>query len=282
MAYLEDTLANRYKHWKNYLHTHFKRWDDPEFARLHGCPTELQDRPEDWEWLCKHFTDPKFVKKSIAGKIARDSKTLLHHSGSKPFSYRIEARRQEGSKFPEIDMFEDVYVRPGDEIAKQLHDAMVEQRTTVLQEATSQLPPETLIEDATIPEDAGFQILTNVMDQNFGRRPGKVVRGMGKARVRETGASSSKSNTGEVSALKEEVTTLKGQLAVQSEQMRARDKQMRAQGEQIKAQGEQVKAYAGHMRDLVRAIQMSGLQISLPVPDLPTPSTSEPLCPTDT
>ncbi|KAB2627144.1 hypothetical protein D8674_020762 [Pyrus ussuriensis x Pyrus communis] len=282
MAYLEDTLANRYKHWKNYLHTHFKRWDDPEFARLHGCPTELQDRPEDWEWLCKHFTDPKFVKKSIAGKIARDSKTLLHHSGSKPFSYRLEARRQEGSKFPEIDMFEDVYVRPGDEIAKQLHDAMVEQRTTVLQEATSQLPPETLIEDATIPEDAGFQILTNVMDQNFGLRPGKVVRGMGKARVRETGASSSRSNTGEVSALKEEVTTLKGQLAVQSEQMRARDKQMRAQGEQIKAQGEQVKAYAGHMRDLVRAIQMSGLQISLPVPDLPTPSTSEPLCPTDT
>ncbi|XP_048441125.1 uncharacterized protein LOC125477748 [Pyrus x bretschneideri] len=309
MAYLEDTLANRYKHWKNYLHTHFKRWDDPEFARLHGCPTELQDRPEDWEWLCKHFTDPKFVKKSIAGKIARDSKTLLHHSGSKPFSYRVEARRQEGSKFPEIDMFEDVYVRPGDEIAKQLHvsicncyysymyesfkyylyyvikhymffplllqDAMVEQRTTVLQEATSQLSPETLIEDATIPEDAGFQILTNVMDQNFGRRPSKVVRGMGKARVRETGASSSRSNTGEVSALKEEVTTLKGQLAVQSEQMRARDKQMRAQGEQVKA-------YAGHMRDLVRAIQMSGLQISLPVPDLPTPSTSEPLCPTDT
>ena len=145
-------------------------------------------------------------------------------------------------------MFEDVYVRPGDETAGQLHvsicncyysymyesfkyylyyvikhymffplllqDAMVEQRTTVLQEATSQLPPKTSIEDATVPEDAGFQILTNVMDQNFGRRPGKVVRGMGKARVRETGASSSKSNTGEVSALKEEVTTLKGQLAI--------------------------------------------------------------------
>ncbi|XP_068337581.1 peptidyl-prolyl cis-trans isomerase-like 2 [Pyrus communis] len=58
--------------------------------------------------------------------------------------------------------------------------------------------------------------------------------------------------------------------------------QMRARDEQIKAQGEQVKAYAGQMRDLVRAIQMSGLQISLPVPDIPTPSTSEPLCPTDT
>ncbi|XP_048435943.1 uncharacterized protein LOC103937844 [Pyrus x bretschneideri] len=214
MAYLEETLANRYKHWKNYHHMHFKLWDDPEFARLHGCPIELQDRPEDWKWLCKHFTDPKFVKKSIDGKIARNSKTLLHHSGSKPFLYRLEARRQEGSKFLEIDMFEDVYVRPGDETAKQLHDAMVEQRTTVLQEATSQLPPETSIEDVTVLEDAGFQILTNVMDQNFGRRHGKVVQCMGKARVRETGASSSRSNTGEVSVLKEEVTTLKGQLAV--------------------------------------------------------------------
>ncbi|RXH97611.1 hypothetical protein DVH24_009936 [Malus domestica] len=42
--------------------------------------------------------------------------------------------------------------------------------------------------------------------------------------------------------------------------------------EQMKAQGEELKAYAG-----LRAIQMSSLQISLPVPDLATPSTSEPL-----
>ncbi|RXH74518.1 hypothetical protein DVH24_029239 [Malus domestica] len=76
------------------------------------------------------------------------------------------------------------------------------------------------------------------MDQNFGRRHGKVVRCMGKARVRETGASSSRSNTIEVSALKEEVTTLKGQLAVQGEKMKARDEQMKPQEEQIRAQGE--------------------------------------------
>ncbi|KAB2628819.1 hypothetical protein D8674_033614 [Pyrus ussuriensis x Pyrus communis] len=125
-----------------------------------------------------------------------------------------------GSKFPEIDMFEDVYVRPGDATAGQLHC------TVVLQETTSQLPPETPIEDVTVPEDA------------------------------------------EVDSLKEEVTTLKGQLEVQGEQMRA--------------QGEQLQAYAGQMKDLIRAIQMTGLQILLPVPDLATPSTSESLHPTDT
>ncbi|KAM1247282.1 hypothetical protein TB2_043388 [Malus domestica] len=241
MAYLEGTLATRYKQWKNNFHTLFKQWNDPEIARLH-VPMELKDRPEDWEWLCKHFTDPKFVKKSIAGQKARESKTLLHHSGSKPFSYRLEARR-EGSMFPEIDMFEEVYVRPNNETTKQLHATMVEKRDDVLHEATSQLPSETPIEDITLPEDVGFQIMTDVLDQNFGRRRGKVVRGMGKVRVRETGASSSRSKTVEVNALKEEVT------------------QLRAEGEQMK---------------------MAGLQISLPVPHLAPPSTSDPSRPADT
>ncbi|RXH76689.1 hypothetical protein DVH24_019577 [Malus domestica] len=119
----------------------------------------------------------------------------------------------------------------------------------------------------TVPEDASFQILTDVLDQNLSRRHDKVVWYMGKTRVHETGASSSRSNTAEVDSLKEQVTTLKGQLEVQGEQMR----------EQIRAQGKQLQAYAGHMRDL-----MTGLQISLPVPDLATPSTSEPFHPADT
>ncbi|KAB2614888.1 hypothetical protein D8674_021476 [Pyrus ussuriensis x Pyrus communis] len=130
-------------------------------------------------------------KRSVAGKIARESKTLLHHSGSKPFSYRLEERRQ-GSKLPNIDLFKDVYVRPSDENTEQLH------------------------------------ILTKVLDQKFGRRHGKVVRCMGKAGVREMGTSSSRLTTGEVIALKEEVTTLKGKLADKDEQTKVRDEEMRA------------------------------------------------------
>ncbi|XP_028950316.2 uncharacterized protein [Malus domestica] len=274
MAYLEGTLATRYKQWKNNFHKLFKQWNDPEIARLH-VPMELKDRPEDWKWLCKHFTDPKFVKKSIAGQKARESKTLLHHSGSKPFSYRLEARREEGSMFPEIDMFEEVYVRPNNETTKQLHATMVEKRDDVLHEATSQLPSETPIEDITLPEDVGFQIMTDVLDQNFGRRRGKVVRGMGKARVRETGASSSRSKTVEVNALKEEVT----QLRAEGEQMKV---QLRAQDERMKAQDEEVRTCVGRVQELVQAIQMAGLQISLPVPHLAPPSTSDPSRPADT
>ena len=109
--------------------------------------------------------------------------------------------------------------------------------------------------------------MTDVLDQNLGRRRGKVVRCMGKAQIRETGASSSRSNA-EVDALKEEVTTLKAQ----GEQMK----------EQLRAQGEEMRSYAGAWRDLVQAIQMSGLQISLPALHLGPPSTSEPPRPADT
>ncbi|CAN6677231.1 unnamed protein product [Malus baccata var. baccata] len=86
---------------------------------------------------------------------------------------------------------------------------MVEKSTAILQEATSQLPLETSIEDVIVPKDADVQIVTEVLDQKFGRRHGK-------AGVRETGASSSRLSTGEVNSLKEEVTTLRGQALAMS------------------------------------------------------------------
>ncbi|XP_048438075.1 uncharacterized protein LOC103959299 isoform X1 [Pyrus x bretschneideri] len=101
-----------------------------------NCPFQWEswaEIPEDTKELVRH----ELSKKSVAGQKARESKILLHHSGSKPFSYRLEERRQEGSKFPEIDMFKDVYVRPGNETAEQFYDTMVEKSTAVLQEAAS-------------------------------------------------------------------------------------------------------------------------------------------------
>ncbi|BBH09550.1 hypothetical protein Prudu_022078 [Prunus dulcis] len=90
-----------------------------------------------------------------------------------------------GSKFPEIDVFGDVYVRPGNELAESLHTTMVERSQLVLQESASQLSPDTPIESVDPPQDAGFQILTETLDQTLGRRPGTYCRGMGNARRRE-------------------------------------------------------------------------------------------------
>ncbi|CAL9016891.1 unnamed protein product, partial [Prunus brigantina] len=61
----------------------------------------------------------------------------------------MDARRRGGSKFPEIDVFGDVYVRPGNELAESLHTTMVERSQLVLQESASQLPPETSIESSS-------------------------------------------------------------------------------------------------------------------------------------
>ncbi|BBG99236.1 hypothetical protein Prudu_008856 [Prunus dulcis] len=75
-----------------------------------------------------------------------------------PFSYRMDVRRQ---------------------------TTMVERSQLVLQESASQLPPDTPIEYVDPPQDAGFQILTETLDQTLRRRPGTYCRGMGNARRRE-------------------------------------------------------------------------------------------------
>ncbi|CAL8993807.1 unnamed protein product [Prunus brigantina] len=78
LAYVNRLFVKRYKQWKSDLHHHFQAFDDPQ-------------------------------NKAKVNKGNRNKKTLLHHSSSRPFSYRMDG----GSKFPAIDVFGDIYVRPG-------------------------------------------------------------------------------------------------------------------------------------------------------------------------
>ncbi|CAL2276211.1 unnamed protein product [Prunus armeniaca] len=163
--------------------------------------------------LCAHFQALDFVNKAKVNEGNRKKKTILHHSDSMPFSYRMDARRRGGSKFPKIDVFGDVYVRPGNELAESLHTTMVEMSQLVLQESASQLPPETPIESVDPPEDAGFQILTETLDQTLGRRPGTYCRGMGNARQREPRPRPAVQSS-QVTALTAQVATLQSQMSV--------------------------------------------------------------------
>ncbi|CAL9018605.1 unnamed protein product [Prunus brigantina] len=204
MAYVNRLFSERYKQWKSDLHHHFEAFDDPQVALQEGCPKELEGREDSWAWLCAHFQAPDYVNKAQVNKGNRKKKTLLHHSGSRPFSYRMDAQRRRGSKFPEIDVFGDVYVRPGNELADQL----------VLQESASQLPPETPIKSVDPPQDAGFQILTQTLDQTLERRPGTYCRGMGNARQREPRPRSSSQANSQVTVLTSRVAELEGQMSV--------------------------------------------------------------------
>ncbi|BBH02203.1 hypothetical protein Prudu_012703 [Prunus dulcis] len=212
LAYVNRLFSERYKQWKSDLHHHFEAFDDPQVTLQEGCPKELEGREDSWAWLCAHFQAPAFVNKAKVNKGNRKKKTLLHHSGSRPFSYRMDARR--GSKFPEIDVFGDVYIRPGNELAESLHTTMVERSQLVLQESASQLPPDTPIESVDPPQDAGFQILTETLDQTLGRRPGTYCRGMGNARRREPRPCSSAQSNSQVTALTAQVATLQSQMSV--------------------------------------------------------------------
>ncbi|CAL2253811.1 unnamed protein product [Prunus armeniaca] len=111
--------------------------------RLFGCPKELEGREDSWAWLCAHFQAPDYVNKAQVNKGNRKKKTLLHHFGSRPFSYRMDAQRRGESKFPKIDVFGDVYVRPRNELVESIHTTMVERSQLALQESASQLPLET-------------------------------------------------------------------------------------------------------------------------------------------
>ncbi|CAL2272026.1 unnamed protein product [Prunus armeniaca] len=209
LAYINRLFAKRYKQWKSDLYHHFQAFDDPQVALQDGCPKELEGQEDSWAWLCAHFQEPDYVNKAQVNKGNRKKKTLLHHSGSRPFSYRMDARRRGGSKFPEIDVFGDVYVRPGNELT-----TMVERSQLVLQESASQLPPETPIESVDPTQYAGFQILTETLDQTLGRRPGTYCRGMGKARQREPRPQSSSQANSQVTVLTSRVAELEGRMSV--------------------------------------------------------------------
>ncbi|CAL2265913.1 unnamed protein product [Prunus armeniaca] len=173
LAYVNRLFAERYKQWKSDLHHNFQAFDDPQATLQEGCPNELEG--------------------------GEDS----------PFSYKMDAQRRGGSKFPEIDVFGDFYVRPGNELVESLHTTMVERSQLVLQESASQLSPDTPLESVDPPQDAGFQILTKTLDQNLRRRPGTYCRGMGNARWREPRPRSSK-----VIALTAKVAELQGQMSM--------------------------------------------------------------------
>ncbi|KAM2075222.1 hypothetical protein ACFX1T_038134 [Malus domestica] len=87
------------------------------------------------------------TKKVKANSINRSKKKLFHRFESQLFSYRLEEQRKVRSKFPEIDIFKEVYVRLGDKLMEQLHSTMVEKGQTVLEEVASQLSLKTPIEE---------------------------------------------------------------------------------------------------------------------------------------
>ncbi|CAN6712586.1 unnamed protein product [Malus baccata var. baccata] len=192
LTYIDMLLAEQYKQWKRDLHQYFETFDDLQVALEEGCPKEFKAREDNWG--------------------NREKKTLLHHSGLRPFSYKMEVRRQGGSKFSEIDIFSDVCVRPEHELVESLHVKAV---------GRVRLPASSrdFARVCGSPEDAGFQILTETLDQTLERRPRTYCRGIRKAWRRVPTASSSSQSKSQVIALTAEAVDLRTELASYKSEM---------------------------------------------------------------
>ncbi|KAB2611264.1 hypothetical protein D8674_019296 [Pyrus ussuriensis x Pyrus communis] len=91
LEYINRLFSERYKQWKSDLHQYFEAFEDPQVE-------------DNWVWLSNQFQEPGYVKVK-ANKSNRDKKTLLHHSGSRPFSYRMEAGVQNSRRSMSLATF---------------------------------------------------------------------------------------------------------------------------------------------------------------------------------
>ncbi|TQD83579.1 hypothetical protein C1H46_030886 [Malus baccata] len=184
LAYVNRLFSERYKQWNSDLHNILRLMKIHRLVLRRVARRSLRVGRIIRRGFAVIFRSPAIRRRKPTRAIG-NKKTFLHHSGSRPFSYRMEARRRGGSKFPEIDVFSDVYVQPGDELPESFHATMMEKRQLVLQESASQLPPDTPLEYVDPQQDAGFQIVTETLDQILRRRSGTYCRGMRNARRRE-------------------------------------------------------------------------------------------------
>ncbi|CAL2248334.1 unnamed protein product [Prunus armeniaca] len=208
LAYINRLCAEKYKQWKSNLHHHFQAFDDPQVALQEGCPKELEGWEDSWAWLCAHFQAPDYVNTTKLNKGNRNKKTLLHHSSSRPFSFRMDARWWGGPNSQRSTSLAKFMFDLGMSWASPFMSQLV------LQESASQLPPNTPLESVDPPQDAGFQILTETLDQTLGRRSGTYCKGMGNARRREPRPRSSSQSNSQETALTAKMAKLQGQMSV--------------------------------------------------------------------
>ncbi|BBH03200.1 hypothetical protein Prudu_013996 [Prunus dulcis] len=145
----------------------------------------------------------------------RKKKTLLHHSGSRPFSYRMDARRHGGSKFPEIDVFGNVYVRPGNELAKSLH-VNDDGGEELVGSSGVRLPTSSRYSDRVYGSSTGCWV--SYIDGDIGSDSrleiGDKLSRDGECQAREPRPRSSAQSNSQVAALTAQVATLQSQMSV--------------------------------------------------------------------
>ncbi|BBH05514.1 hypothetical protein Prudu_016921 [Prunus dulcis] len=198
VAYVNRLFSERYKQWKSDLHHYFEA---------------LMIRKSLFRRVARRSLRGGRINKAKVNKGNRKKKTLLHHSGSRPFSYRMDARRQRGPKFPEIDIFGDVYVRPGNELAESFIRRWWRGASWF---SGVRLPTSSRYSNRVCGSSTGCWVsdLDGDIGSDSREETGDILSRDGNARRREPRPRSSAQSNSQVTALTAQVATLQSQMSV--------------------------------------------------------------------
>ncbi|KAM7468958.1 hypothetical protein LguiA_007141 [Lonicera macranthoides] len=103
-GWIDEKAANRFRQWKSSCHANWQEFGDSPL------PFEFAHRPAEWQWLCNHFRDPEFQRRSEQMKAVRASTNKRPHSGgAMPFAARAEEYTKKGEQASHAKTYIDMY-----------------------------------------------------------------------------------------------------------------------------------------------------------------------------
>ncbi|KAM7486929.1 hypothetical protein LguiA_002938 [Lonicera macranthoides] len=117
-VWIEDKAANQFREWKSSCKADWQEKGDEPLR------VEFAHRPAEWDWLCNHFRDPEFQKRSEQmKKILASSNKKSHNGGAKPFVAQAEEYTKKGEQTPHSKTYIDMYKKFDLEVTSKVQQA---------------------------------------------------------------------------------------------------------------------------------------------------------------
>ncbi|KAM7497436.1 hypothetical protein LguiA_021850 [Lonicera macranthoides] len=171
-----EKAANQFRQWKSSCHTNWQELGDTPL------PVEFAHRLAEWQWLCNHFRDPEFQRRSQQMKAIQASTNKRPHSGgARPFASRAEKYTKKGEQAPHAKTYIDMYKKFDPEGTSRVQQASDEAVASLMES----MPP---IEDTsdgtspasvTAPPRLSVDVEIGLMERVVGPSRGTRVPGLG-------------------------------------------------------------------------------------------------------
>ncbi|KAM7465257.1 hypothetical protein LguiB_012819 [Lonicera macranthoides] len=173
---IDEKAANRFRQWKSSCHPNWQELGDSPLL------VEFAHRPAEWQWLCHHFRDPGFQRRSEQMKAIRASTNKRPHSGgARPFAARADEYTRKGEQAPHAKTYIDMYKKFDREGTSRVQQASDEAVASLMES----MPP---IEDTsdgtspasvTAPPRLSVDVEIGLMERVVGPSRGTKVPGLG-------------------------------------------------------------------------------------------------------